>query len=94
MLLTPHGPQKQVLLRELVTSSDETVASLMLTTLTYETEGGCNDGPRKSAKEQWSGDKLKVLTEFILFHTSGESLPNLKQDANVPVNLWKVLSML
>ena len=69
-----------VVFRELVASDDRTVESLVPTTLTYETEGGCNDGPTKS-KEQWSVDELKALTEFFLSHTSGESWPTHKQDA-------------
>ena len=78
-LLTPRRSEKRILLRELV-ASDSTVAPLEPATLTYETEGGCNDGPTKT-KEQWSKSELKALTDFVLFHTSGESWPSHKQDA-------------
>ena len=87
-LLTPRRHQKQILFRKLVVSDDRTVASLVPTTLTYETEGGRNDGPTKS-KEQWLVNELKALNEFVLIHTSGESWPTHKQDGfgKVPVNL-------
>ena len=84
-LLTPRRSKKRIPFRELV-ASGSTVASLVPTTLTYETEGGCNDGPTKT-KEQWSESELKALTEFVLFHTSGESWPSHKQDA-----FWKCAS--
>ena len=81
--LLHEGAQKRVPFRKLVASDDRTIASSVPTTLTYETEGGCNDGPTQS-KEQWSVDELKALTEFIVFHTSGESWPTHKQDV-----FWK-----
>ena len=89
-LLTPQRHLKRVPLRELVVSDcareDGTVTSLVPRTLTYETEGGFSDGPVKP-KEQWSVNELKALTEFVLFHTSGESWPSHKQDA-----FWKCAS--
>ena len=50
--------EKRIPLRVLV-ASDATVASLVPTTLTYETENGSNDGPNKT-KEQWSICELKA----------------------------------
>ena len=84
-LLTPRRNEKRIPLRELV-ASDATVASLVPTTLTYETGGGRNDGHTKT-KEQWSECELKALTEFVLFHTSGERWPTHKQYA-----FWKCAS--
>lgn len=77
--------RKRIPLRELV-ASDATIAPLVPRTLTLETEGGCNDGPTKT-KEQWSVCELKALTEFVLFHTSGEHWPTHKQGA-----FWKCAS--
>lgn len=84
-LLTPRRNEKRIPLRVLV-ASDATVASLVPTTLTYETENGSNDGPNKT-KEQWSICELKALTEFVLFHTSGECWPTHKHSA-----FWKSAS--
>ena len=46
-LLTPRRNEKRIPLRVLV-ASDTSVASLVPTTLTYETENGSNDGPNKT----------------------------------------------
>ena len=53
----------------------------------------CNDNNRPSkTKEQWSVCELKALTEFLQFHTLGESWPSHKQDTfgDVPVEFVKL----
>lgn len=81
---TPHRQQKRIPLRELTTDDDDDAGSRLLPLrLTYETENvsvESHNHPTKS-KEVWSDCELKSLTEFVLFHTSGDSWPSHKLKA-------------
>ncbi|XP_065893229.1 uncharacterized protein [Dysidea avara] len=89
---TPERQQKRVPLRELANndgSRDGSPLRLLPSRLTYETENAKDESHRspKKTKEEWSDSELKALTEFVLFHTSGDTWPSHKQAA-----FWKSAS--
>ena len=81
-LLTPHREEKRIPLRDIANRFDPD-SSLPRISLRLEprTLIRCEPGTSRDSKEKWTDDELKALTEFILFHTSGESWPAHKQEA-------------
>ena len=80
---TPHRQQKRIPLRELTTDDDDAGRRLLPLQLTYETENVSveSHNPPTKSKEVWSDCELKSLTEFVLFHTLGDSWPSQKLNA-------------
>ena len=80
---TPHRQQKRIPLRELATDNDDADNRLLPLRLTYGTGNSSveSHNPPTKSKEVWSDCELKSLTEFVLFHTSGESWPSHKLKA-------------
>ena len=84
-LCTPHREEKRIPLRDIANRFDPD-SSLPRTSLRLapRTLIGCDpatNNTSRDSKEKWTNDELKALTEFILFHTSGESWPTHKQEA-------------
>ena len=72
--LTPHQCQKRVPLREISAATNGTVQPRRLSNLCLS-----SSGHQLSKDENWNDAELKVLVQFILFHTTGDNWPTHKQ---------------
>ena len=85
MLCTPHREEKRIPLRHITNHCNKSTSSKTSTRLAPRTLISCaSDGTSRESKEKGTNDELKALTEFILFHTSGESWPAHKLEG-----FWK-----
>ena len=84
--LTPHRCQKRVPLREICAATNgETLQPRRLSNLCLQSNS--ESGHQSTKGESWNDAELKALIEFILFHTTGENWPTLKQ-----MNFWSSAS--
>ena len=88
-LCTPYREEKRIPLRHITNHCNESTSpkTSTLQRLTPRTLISCasnTDGTSRESKDKWTDDELKALTEFVLFHTSGESWPARKLE-----DFWK-----
>ena len=77
---SPQSQSKRVPLREITEVNNLQSPRLLPSRLTYKDESN----KQLKSKVEWSNSELKALTEFVLFHTTGETWPSHKQ-----VAFWK-----
>ena len=77
---SPQSQQKRVPLRDL-DENNSPPPRLLPSKLNYEE---VESNKQSNSNVEWSDSELKALTDFVLFHTSGESWPSHKQ-----VAFWK-----
>jgi len=78
---SPQSQSKRVPLRDLAEANNLPSPRFLPSRLTYEE---VESNKQLKSKVEWSNSELKALTEFVLFHTTGETWPSHKQMA-----FWK-----